>query len=105
MLGSMNWYPVVAVVCNLVYPSMADPAVFWVRPAGLTPGGEHLELDWKAWHHGGDKAWWEFRRVANSMGFVGCRYYLDECIRKHKEQLVSFWGRFGVGEAEAFLAT
>ena len=103
MVGSTSWSLVVAVVCNLVYPSMADPEVFWVRSAGLTPGGEHLELDWKAWHHDGDKAWWEFRRVADSMDLVGGKYYLDEWIRKHKKQLVAFWGRFGLGEAEAFL--
>ena len=53
--------------------------------------------------HDGDKAWWEFRRVADSMELVGGKYYLDEWIRKHKKQLVAFWGRFGFGGAEAFL--
>jgi hypothetical protein len=82
---------------------MADPEVFWVRSAGLTHEGEHLELDWKAWRHGGDEAWWELRRVADSMELIQGKYYLDEWLRKHKKQLIAFWGRFGLGEAEAFL--
>eukprot|EP00972_Heterocapsa_arctica_P100231 14780250-Heterocapsa_arctica.AAC.1 len=82
---------------------MAHEGVFWTRAAGLTPDGAHVELDWKAWLHDDKSAWWEVRRISDSLQLLQGNYYLDRWLRRHRSQQHDSWLRVGMEEAEAFL--
>eukprot|EP00972_Heterocapsa_arctica_P090937 13416012-Heterocapsa_arctica.AAC.1 len=66
---------------------MAAQQVYWTRASGVTPDGEHLELEWKAWQHDDSRAWWEVRRVSYSVQLIQGNYYIDRWLRRHKSQL------------------
>jgi hypothetical protein len=80
-------------------------ACYFIRAIALTPDGQHLDLEWKAWQHDDNRGWWEMRRVSDSLQLIQGNYYLDQWLRRHKSQLLGFWQHFGMDEAEAFLSS
>jgi hypothetical protein len=81
----------------------SDPEVFWIKTSAVTGEGFHCDIDWKAWRHTDQVAWWELRRVSDTLQLISGRTYLDRWLRDHVPVYIVWWEMFGITAKEAML--